>query len=91
VSGAPRRLLRAVGRRGPTSRVTVLEGYRLGRRLMLAAREFGAEDPREFLEFLRQQRRGYSATHDGPSELMRLVDAIDDYERREAERRSRAG
>jgi len=67
-------------------RVTVLEEYRLSHRLMLAARANGADDPQHFLEFLRQQRRGYSPDHDGPSELMRLVDDIQNYELRKAER-----
>jgi hypothetical protein len=67
-------------------RGTVLEGYRLGHRLMVAARENGADDPQHFLQFLRQKRRGYSAEHDGPSELMRLVDDIRDHELRRGSR-----
>lgn len=53
---------------------------------MAAARENGAEDPRDFLEYLRQKRRGYDPRHDGPSRLMKLVDDVQEFERREAER-----
>jgi len=80
--------MRLVGRRKP-ARVTVLDGYRLGQRLLVAAREFGYGNPQEFLQVMRQVRRGYLPEHDGPSEMMRLVDEIADYERRESDRRRR--
>lgn len=85
------RLKAVSGRKGP-QKVRSLEGYRLSLRLAKAARENGAEDPREFLAWLARKRRGYDARVDGPSELMNLVDDIAEFEQRErdlAERQAR--
>jgi hypothetical protein len=56
---------------------------------MVAARESGADDPQQFLEYLRRMRRGYDPQHDGPSAHMRLVDDIQEFEARERDKARR--
>lgn len=79
-----RKLRRHLRRRGPHPAKALLaheEGMRLARRLDVAAKAVGA-DPMDYLGYLNRMRRGYDPRHDGPSELMSLVDQIRDYELR---------
>lgn len=59
-----------------------VEGQREQKRQELAERLVSAaegRDPIRFLAYLREQRRGYDPKHDGPSELMQLVDEIHEF------------
>lgn len=64
------------------------EGMILSAALERAAKQNNAADPLHFLDYLRKMRRGYDPDMDGPSSLMKLVDAINKFEREELARQN---
>ena len=78
---------RAVGLSAAMGNVRHAEGMRLSERLEKAANDVGEKDALKFLEYLRKMRRGYDPKKDGPSQLMKLVDEINTFEREELSRR----
>lgn len=84
-----RRLQRHLAWKQPPKSAEVIaldDGFRLCARLERAAKEFGASDPMQFLEYLRRMRRGYHREFDGPSVMMDLIDEIAAFELKEATR-----
>lgn len=49
---------------------------RLLMRFLRMQEAFGASDPEALLSFLKEQRRGFDFSHDGPSEAMGFVDEL---------------
>lgn len=52
------------------------EKQKLRERVAKACEQVGEPDPVKLLHYLNQMRRGYDPKHDGPSELMTLVDDV---------------
>ena len=85
MASVSKRILKSVGKPAVPTIASVIandEGSLLSAKLARIAQQHGSDDPLEFLDWLRQKRRGYDRKVDGASSLMQLVDEIADYEAR---------